>query len=379
MHGFDGSLPETSFIYFLPMTEKLPLYHKLSIITIGLFIFFYVLFIGKEIFVPLTFAWLLAILLNPIVNFLQRKKINKIVAIFLAIALMILVTSGILFFIGSQASRFVEMLPQLKQKVNELGQDVLSWFSNTFNITTPKLSSMIEEQKAKGMQGAGGIVGTALGSISGLFVGLFLLPVYIFLFLFYKPLLLEFIAKLFSKDNHKVVADVLNETKGLIQNYLIGLMIEMCIVATLNSVALMLIGIKYAILLGVIGAILNLIPYIGGIIAISLPMIMGLMTDSPISALYVFLAYAFIQFVDNNFLVPKIVASKVKVNALVSIIVVLIGGSLWGVAGMFLSIPLIAILKVIFDRIENLEPFGFLIGDDIPENETRSIKINAKK
>jgi predicted PurR-regulated permease PerM len=114
---------------------------------------------------------------------------------------------------------------------------------------------------------------------------------------------------------------------------------------------------------------LNLIPYIGGIVAISLPMLMGLMTDTPISALYVFLAYAFIQLLDNNFLVPKIVASKVKVNALISIIVVLIGGTLWGVAGMFLSIPLIAILKVIFDRIENLEPLGFLIGDDMSEKE----------
>ena len=359
------------------MTEKLPLYHKLSIITIGLFIFFYILFISKEILVPLAFAWLLAILLNPIVNYLQRKKINKILAIVLAILLMMLVSAAILFFIGSQVAKFTEMIPELKQKINELGQDILSWFSSTFNIATPKLTSMIEEQKDKGLQGAGGIVGTALGSISGLFVGLFLLPVYIFLFLFYKPLLLEFIEKLFSKDKHKVVSEVLNETKGLIQNYLIGLMIEMCIVATMNSVALMLIGIKYAILLGVIGAILNLIPYIGGMVAIALPMLMGLMTDSPISALYVFLAYALIQFIDNNFLVPKIVASKVKVNALVSIIVVLIGGALWGVAGMFLSIPLIAILKVIFDRIETLEPFGYLIGDDMPEDG--SIKKHSKK
>lgn len=361
------------------MTEKLPLYHKLSIIIIGLFIFFYILFISKEILVPLTLAWLLAILLNPIVNFLQRKKINKIISIVLAIVLMIVVLAGILFFIGSQVSKFVDMLPQLKQKAHELGQEGLTWLSKTFNITTPKLTNWIEEQKAKGMQSASGIVGIALGSISGLFVGLFLLPVYIFLFLFYKPLLLTFISKLFSKEKHKVVSDVLNETKGLIQNYLIGLMIEMCIVATLNSVALMLIGIKYAILLGVIGAILNLIPYIGGIIAIALPMLMGLMTDSPISALYVFLAYALIQFVDNNFLVPKIVASKVKVNALVSIIVVLIGGALWGVAGMFLSIPLIAILKVIFDRIESLEPFGYLIGDDMQEKETGSSKKHSKK
>ena len=221
---------------------------------------------------------------------------------------MIVVSGGILFFIGSQLSKFVDMLPQLKQKSHELGQEGLSWFSHTFNITTPKLTSWIEEQKAKDVQSASGIVGIALGSVSGLFVGLFLLQVNIFLFLFYKPLLLTFTSKLFSKDNHKVVADVLNETKGLIQNYLIGLMIEMSIVATLISVALMLIGIKYAILLGVIRAILNLIPYIGGIVAISLPMIMALMTDSHISALYVFLAYALIQLFDNNFLVPKIVA-----------------------------------------------------------------------
>lgn len=361
------------------MTEKLPNYHKLSIVTIGLFIFFYILFIGQEILIPLTFAWLLAILLNPIVNFLRRKKINKIIAIVMAIVLMMVVAAGILYFIGSQVSKFVEMLPQLKQKTNELGHDGLSWLSDTFNITTPKLTKWFEEQKAKGMESASGVLGIALGSISGLFIGLFLLPVYIFLFLFYKPLLLEFISKLFSKEKHKVVTDVLTQTKGLIQNYLIGLLIEMSIVATMNSVALMLIGIKYAILLGVIGAILNLIPYIGGMVAIALPMLMALMTDSPISALYVFFAYAFIQFLDNNFLVPKIVASKVKINALVSIIVVLIGGALWGVAGMFLSIPLIAILKVIFDRIDTLQPFGYLIGDDMPETETGSLKKQSEK
>ncbi|WP_299250337.1 AI-2E family transporter [uncultured Cytophaga sp.] len=362
------------------MTEKLPLYHKLSVILIGIVVFFYILFIGQEILVPLAFACLLAILLNPIVNFLQRKKVNKIVAIVLSIILMMLVAAGILYFIGSQASKFADMLPELKQKVNELAKEGLSWFSQTFNITTPKLTSWINEQKSKGMQGASGVVGATLGTVSGFFVGLFLLPVYIFLFLFYKPLLLQFIGKLFSSEKHKVVADVLNETKGLIQNYLIGLMIEMVIVAAMNSAALMIIGIKYAILLGVIGAILNLIPYIGGIIAIALPMIMGLMTDDPISALYVLIAYILIQFVDNNFLVPKIVASKVKVNAFISIIVVLIGGTLWGVAGMFLSIPLIAILKVIFDRVEALEPFGYLIGDDMPEEEERgSLKLHTKK
>lgn len=358
---------------------KLPLYHKLSIVIIGLFIFFYILFIGREILVPLTFSWILAILLNPVVNFFIRKKINKVIAIGLAIVLMILVAGGILLFIGSQLSMFADSFPELKQKFNELVHKGLIWFSHTFNIGTYKINTWIAEQKSNSMKGASGMIGTTLGTVSGFLVVILLIPVYIFLFLFYKPLLLQFIAKLFEKEQHKVVGDVLQQVKSLIQNYLVGLLIEMAIVATMNSTALLIIGIKYAILFGVIGAILNLIPYIGGIVAIAIPMIMGLISDDQMSSLYVLMAYLLIQVIDNNFLVPKIVASKVKVNALISVIVVLIGGALWGVAGMFLSIPLIAIAKVIFDRIESLEAYGFLIGDTMPDIGQSIFKFKSKK
>ena len=153
----------------------------------------------------------------------------------------------------------------------------------------------------------------------------------------------------------------------LIQSYLVGLLLEAALVATLNSAALLIIGVKYAVLIGIIGALLNIIPYIGGLVAISIPMLLAIATKEPIDAVWVFIAYIIVQFIDNNFFVPKIVASKVKINALVSIIVVLIGGALWGVAGMFLSIPLTAIIKVIFDRIEPLAPFGFLLGDNQPD------------
>jgi predicted PurR-regulated permease PerM len=358
---------------------KLPLYLKLSQVTLGLLGFFYILYIGQEIIVPLVFSLLLAILLNPIVNFFTRFRINRIIAIGLAIVLLIGVVSGILFFIGSQVSMFSDSLPELKRKSTELLAQALSWFSHTFHIGQWKINAWITEQKAAGMSGASGMIGNTLSSVTGALVVLLLMPVYIFLFLFYKPLLLQFIAKLFSSQQHTVVAEVLTQTRSLIQNYLIGLMIEMAIVATMNSVALLIIGIKYAILLGVIGAILNLIPYIGGIIAIALPMIMGLITDDPRSSIFVLLAYIIIQIIDNNFLVPKIVASKVKVNALVSIVVVLIGGALWGVSGMFLSIPLTAIVKVIFDRVEPLEPFGFLIGDTMPEIGQAIFKINLRR
>jgi predicted PurR-regulated permease PerM len=189
----------------------------------------------------------------------------------------------------------------------------------------------------------------------------------VFLFLFYKPLLLEFIHKIFPVNKDTEVNEVLREVKALIQSYLVGLMIEAAIVTTLNTSGLLLIGIDYAILIGIIGAILNLIPYIGGIIATLLPMTLALATREPIQALYVFILYCSVQLIDNNFIVPKIVASKVRINALVSIVIVLVGGALWGVAGMFLSLPLIAICKVICDRVEPLKPIGFLLGDNMPE------------
>jgi len=140
------------------------------------------------------------------------------------------------------------------------------------------------------------------------------------------------------------------------------------------------LGIEYAFLIGIIGALLNLIPYIGGVIAVAIPIMIALVTkESPLFALYVTAIYIFIQLIDNNYIVPKIVASKVRINALVSIVVVLVGGALWGVAGMFLSIPLVAIVKVICDRIESLKPFGFLLGDTMPEIIIFKIKKVSKK
>ncbi len=357
---------------------RLPLFLKLSQVILGLLGFFYLMLIGRDILVPLLFSLILAILLNPVVNFITRRKINRIVAIMLAIVLMLCVIGGILYFIGAQATMFSDSWPELKIKFKELIAKGLTWFSQTFHVGLGKINAWIAEQKTEGMSGATGIIGSTISSVGAAMVSVLLIPIYIFLFLFYKPLLLEFIAKLFESDQHTVVTDVLSQTKSLIQNYLVGLMIEMAIVATMNSVALLIIGVKYAILLGVIGAILNLIPYIGGLIAIALPMIMSLITDDPHSAIFVLLAYLVIQLIDNNFLVPKIVASKVKVNALVSIVVVLIGGALWGVAGMFLAIPLTAIAKVIFDRVRGLEAYGFLIGDTMPEIGKSIFTFNMK-
>jgi predicted PurR-regulated permease PerM len=347
--------------------SSIPFYVKLSQVTIGIIGLIFILYVGQEIIIPLLFSLIVAILLNPAVNFLTRKGLNRILAITITVVLSTILILGLLFFIGSQLSMFSEALPQLKQKFTVIFNDGIAWVSQNFNTSPDKVRGWIETQKKESISNSTAVIGQTLNTISGLVVIVLLIPVYIFLILFYKPLLLEFIDRIFPANKDGMVKEVLTETKTLIQSYLIGLLIEAAIVAALNSTALFIIGIDYALLIGIIGALLNLIPYIGGVIAIAIPMILALATKEPIDALYVMIAYLGVQIVDNNFIVPKIVASKVKINALASIVVVLIGGALWGVAGMFLSLPLTAIFKVIFDRIEPLKPLGFLIGDNMPD------------
>lgn len=348
-------------------TIPLPFYVNLAQIIIGLIGLTFILYVGQEIIKPLVFSLIVAILLNPIVNYLVRKHFNRILAISITVVLSTLLFLALLYFIGSQLTMFTDAFPQLKQKFGVLFDEVVSWTSQNFNVSIFKIKTWIETQKDQGITNSSLIIGQTLNTISGVLILALLIPVYIFLILYYKPLLLDFIAKAFPDNKNETVKEVLTETKSLIQNYLVGLLIETAVVAVLNTVTLLIIGVEYAILIGVIGALLNLIPYIGGIIAIAIPMALALATQQPIDAVYVIIGYSLVQIIDNNLIVPKIVASKVKVNALASIVVVLIGGALWGVTGMFLSLPILAIFKVIFDRIDSLKPLGFLIGDTMPE------------
>jgi predicted PurR-regulated permease PerM len=350
----------------MPISFKIPFYAQAALIFIGIFAFVFTLYIGQEIIIPIVYATVLAVLLNPLVNYLVRKKVNKIIAISLAITLTILIGLGILYIISMQISMFSATFPQLKEKFNATSDDMLQWISEKFNIRPSKVNTWVRETKSEALDNfaygekltaAGRVVMTAL-----------LVPVYLFMLLFYKTLLLEFIRKLFRTEHHVAVAEVLTNTKKIIQSYLVGLFVEMIMVAALNSAGLLLLGIDYAIILGITGAILNVIPYIGGIVAVALPMVIAFVTkeDSATYAGLVLLVYMFIQFVDNHYIVPSIVASRVQINALISVIVVLIGGALWGISGMFLSIPLTAITKVIFDHVEPLKPWGFLLGNMVP-------------
>lgn len=344
-------------------TKKYPFYFKTTVILFGLVLVVYILLNLRDIFSPMAFAIIFSILLNPLVGWFQRKKVGRVGAIIFSMLIAIILVVGVVYFLSSQIAGLGENLPLLKQKFIDMLMQLQGWLQNHFGI---KIGNPVEMLK-NAMSNSQAIVGKTVGSALGTLAVVFLLPVYIFMILFYKPLILSFLYEVFAEANSRQVNEILSQTKSAIQSYMIGLLIEALIVATLNSIALLILGVEYAILLGVIGAILNMIPYLGGIIAIALPVLMATVTKDGFSTQFgIIIAYAIIQFVDNNILVPRIVSSKVKINALVSILIVLLGNALWGVPGMFLSIPTVAILKIIFDRVDGLKPWGRLLGDDVP-------------
>lgn len=339
-----------------------PFYIRATVMLFGLSLFIFALHTLADVLIPFAIAGLVAILLNPLNNKLERR-LPRLVAIIFTLLIALVATAGIFYFLSVQFTRLGENWPLIKQRFTELLTHVQNWLVSDFGISAEKQINVIKG----GLNGNTQIVSQTLGTVFGALGVAFLVPIYVFLLLFYKPLILNFLFQLFLEQHSLRVAEVLGETKNAIQSYMKGLMIETAIVAMLNSSVLLLLGVPYAILIGVIGALLNLLPYIGGVIAIILPVLSATIKfDGFSTQLIIIAAYLVIQFIDNNILVPRIVSSKVQINALMSILSVLLGGTLWGLSGMFLAIPFIAVLKIIFDRTEGMKPWGTLLGDEVP-------------
>ena len=360
------------------MLKKYPFYIKSTVVLLGLTLFVYAMFSLKEILIPIAFSLMLAILLNPLCNWFVKKRTPRVLSIILSLLTAIFFVGGIAYFLSSQIAGFSDELPLLKKKITELFAQLQTTIDQRLNINLQKQNEWIGSAGTS-MQP---FIGQTLGTVVSSLALVILLPVYTFLFLFYKTLILNFFYEVFAERNLKEVGEILSETKKSIQSYVVGLLLEALIVAILNTIALLVLGLKYAILLGVLGAILNVLPYVGGAIALALPVLIATITKEGFhTQLLIIIAYLIIQFIDNQFLIPYIVSSKVKINALISIIMILLAGAVWGIPGMFLSIPFTGVLKIIFDKIPDLKPWGKLLGDEIPtrhKGEIWGLRRNKK-
>lgn len=357
-----------------------PFYQKLSLTLLAIGIIMLAVYLGQDIIVPLALAGLLAVLLRPLERQLMRLGIPKLIAITLALTIAILIVSAVTVLISMQLADFSDEWPKLKRNIDLFYRDARRWIRREYSLSYRQQAEYLKNAQSKTLETFQ--APETLGVVTGPLATLILIPIYTFLLLYYRAMLIHFTVVLFAEEQKQRVLEILGQIKSIIQSYMVGLLLETTAVAVLNSAGLLILNVQYAILLGVMAAILNLVPYIGGLVATALAVMVTFISHPEIDVLLgvvgVFIA---VQVIDNNFLVPFIVGSKVRINALVSIVGVLVGGALAGLSGMFLSIPAIAMMKVIFDRVEGLEPWGILLGDQTPEQANSNLFrfVNRKK
>jgi putative permease len=343
----------------------LPFYAKLAFILIGIMALGFLIILGKELLDPLMFGFLFAILLLPLANFFERKlKLPRSMAGFLAILLMVSFVSGIVYLVGTQISNLANDWPMLKDQIGKSASDIQVWVQHTFHVNAEKQMVYVNDTTDKLMASGTSIFGTTFGAVSSLLLFYLFIIIFTFLILFYRRLLFRFVIYVFDEEAAQTVHDIAESIQSILRKYIIGLLLEMVIVSTIACIAFWIIGVKYAMLLGIITGLFNIIPYVGIFSALVLSTLITFATGAISKALIVAIVVVAIHAIDSNVILPMVVGSKVRLNALITFIGIILGEMLWGLSGMFLSIPVVAIFKIIFDHVNDLRPWGYLLGGD---------------
>ncbi len=346
------------------VADKTPYYKRISYILVSVIALGFLIYIGQEILIPLIMATLLASLLLPANRFLERKRFPRWLAITLTLTIALISIGAILYLLTDQILSFMDDLPVIQDRLQGLARVAQKWIRSTFGITIGAQNQYLNKEMK---ESSGNVLQQTFGTLTGFLSFAALLPIYAALILFYRDLIKKFLIDSFGNSKDGAVREILQASQTVSQSFIVGLMIQMTVVFALNALGFVIIGIKYAIFLALISALLNLIPYIGMLVANVFCMLITLISGEALevgNVMWVGIVLATVQFIDNNFLMTFIVGSKVRLNALVTVVGILIGGALCGVPGMFLSIPGLAVLKVICERVEGLEPYGMMLGDD---------------
>lgn len=296
----------------------------------------------------------------------------------IAVVLLLSLITLILYVIGSQLADLFKDWPAFQAQITKSLWSFRGWVSAHFGITRRKQLTVVNSAASKVTSPDAELVGSTLLSLSSIVLFLIFTFIYTFFFLLYRRLVLKFLESVFLEENKAKVHEIIEHIQMIVRKYIIGLLIEMTIVATAVSVTLSVLGVQYAILLGLIAGIFNLIPYFGifSAMLISATVTLGTSTDSTV-VIYVLITFVATHLIDSNIILPIVVGSKVRINALITVLGVVIGEMIWGISGMFLSIPVIAVLKIIFDRVESLKPWGIILGDEDKKQNKLATKLQV--
>jgi putative permease len=357
------------------MKQATPFYTRLAMVLVSLIALFYIAVLGKSILAPLAFGLLFAVLLLPLANFLEHKAgLPRSMASLLSVIMLVVVLAAMLYIVGAQVSNLADDWPQFKQQVLSSVNDLQAWISHKFHIRIKQQMTYVNNATSKLLESGGSVLGDVFVSFSSMVLFLVFILIDSFFLLYYRRLIIRFLVSVFRDENSNVVYAIIAQIQSRIRQYILGLLLEMVIVATASSLALWILGVNYWFLLGLLIGLFNLVPYIGIASALVLSTLVTFATAGTAKLLLVIGTILGIHLVDSNVLLPVIVGSKVRINALITILGVIVGGMVWGISGTFLAIPIIAITKIIFDHVEPLKPWGLLLGDERDEKQPEPLK-----
>lgn len=362
------------------MKITLPFYLKLACGLLILIAGGFLAIIGKTVLAPLLFALLFALLLLPLSNFFENKlRFPRSLGATASLIIFIAAVTIIVYSLSSQIAGLSKEWPLLKLQVGNLFQNLQHWFEVKFNVDINQQTQYIDKTTSKVLSSSGSFIEHTVVSVSTLLLLSIFTLIYTFFILLYRRHLMLFIVAAFTKKHFTVIYEIAEEIKSIVRKYIVGLFLQMVILATLSAFIFWIIGIKYVFLLALLLAVLNLIPYLGIYTALFIGVCITFATLDAHHALYVAIAIVGIHLVDSNYIMPKVVGSKIRINPLMIILGVVIGEMLWGITGMFLSISYMAMGKIIFDRVEAMKPWGLLLGDDTPVKKVKLRLGRSKK
>ncbi|GAB3418972.1 AI-2E family transporter [Niabella aquatica] len=362
------------------MEKQLPFLVKLALVLFCAISMGYLLILGHTLFAPLFFSFLMALLVLPLSVSLEKKAhFNRGLASFTVVMLLLLVFTCVIFFFSNEISAFANDWPLLKQNGLNAFHSTQQWITSKFNVDAQKQIDYINHAAEKIFSTSAVLLGSTLFALSSMLIFLGFTLLFTFFILNYRRTLYTFLVTVFNPSERPRVEEIVDKVKSIIKKYIIGLFTQMLIVSVLLIIILSVLGLKYAVLLGFMGGILNVIPYLGILTALLLSCLVTFATLGSSKVLLVVIVFVIVHAIDGNIIMPVVVGSKVKLNPMISFLGIIIGEMLWGITGMFLCIPFLAILKIIFDRIDGLKPWGLLMGEEgiVKKKKGPVIKTNA--
>lgn len=334
----------------------------------------YVLVVAREFLYPLVMSLLFAYLLYPIVKRLEKWGIPRLLANFVTIITAMGVFALLLILLYKQLSVFLGDFPELKEKALTNIDMVQRHIDREFGDDSQTNERWLRIQVGNALDLSGTAITNILLATTNTITKFALMPVYIFLMLYYRSKFESFLLRALPSDRHGKVKVMIDEISEVTKDYMGGVVIVILILCFINSAGLLIIGVEYAILLGIVSAIINFIPYFGTLIGGAIPLLYTLIVQGDLqktlAVLFFFLA---VQFTENNILTPNITGSRVNINPMFTILSIIVGGMLWGLPGMFVAVPIMGMFKIYFDNSPDLQAYSFMLGPEGTEEHALTI------